>query len=239
MYMGIICVFVFLVTFFAADLIGLAIEAKSRQRWRIASDKIGLGFDPRRRRVPSLSRMLVPWVVAPGAEDSLFSYGESLKNLKGQVNGFSVVITDFAVWDFFTRCNVVFRGVLCVVKGSGLRVPGQMGLVKSYSRILHGFRLSDTFREYQFPNEQDFEDRYALFGRDAFAPWSFPSELRKYCVDHSKEIDCIWANKDQVVLLWVDHDPDRFEELIHLTVDIASQLSDELPVNGNLKIVPA
>ena len=88
MIVGIACVVIFLVTACAGEIIGLVIESHNKRRWRTASYSIGFGFDAQRRRWPSLSRILLPSVIAPGTEESIFSYGESLKGLSGDVGGF-------------------------------------------------------------------------------------------------------------------------------------------------------
>lgn len=225
MIVGIACVVIFLVTACAGEIIGLVIESHNKRRWRTASYSIGFGFDAQRRRWPSLSRILLPSVIAPGTEESIFSYGESLKGLSGDVGGFEVRITDFAVWDFFFRFPLVFRGVLCVIKGDRIHVPGQIRLVKWYSYLVDGFRESDIFRQFRFPHEREFSGCYGLFGRGGFAPWVFTPELRQFCMDHRKEIDCVWVNEGEVVVLWVDRDPDRFGELVKLTLGIASRLA--------------
>jgi hypothetical protein len=237
MFVGIACIVLFVVTACAGEVIGLVIEAHHRRRWRTASSRIGFGFDARRRRRPSLSRMLLPAVIAPGTEETIFSYGESLKGLSGEVEGFKVQITDFAVWDFFTRCPLVFRGVLCVIKGDRIHVPGQIGLVKWYSYLVDGFRASDIFRQFRFPHEKDFSGCYALFGRGGFAPWIFTPDLRQFCMDHRKEIDCVWVNEHEVVVLWVDSDPNRFHELVNLGLGIASRLAEN--VEGEKGLAPA
>jgi hypothetical protein len=228
MLIGIACTAIFVVTVFMGEIVGFAIEALVRRRWRSASHRIGFGFDARRVRIPSLSRMMLHSVVGRGAEETIFSYGESLNKLSGTIKGFEVLITDFAVWNYFTRCPLVFRGVLCVIKGNRLRLPGQIRLVKWYSHLVDGFRLSKTFRQFKFPHESGFSGCYALFGKGGFAPWIFTPDLRDYVMDHRKEIDCVWVNEDEVVILWVDRNPDRFGELIDLGLGIASRLADDM-----------
>jgi hypothetical protein len=226
---GILCIIVFFVTVFLGDIAGLIIEAKNRRSWHIASHSIGLGFDGQRRRLPSLSGMILPWVIGADIEESAFSYGESLKKVSGRVDGLRVAITDFAIWDFHTRCPLVFRGVVCVVRGAGVRFPGKISLVKNNSHMLHSFRVSDSFREFHFPAERAFSQCYALFGSGGFTPWVFTPDLRRFCLDQRREIDGIWMNQDELAILWVDRNPNRFQELIRIAVELASKLAETLP----------
>ncbi len=228
MFVTIACILIFVVTVCAGEIIGLVIEAHNRSRWRNASLHIGFDFHPHRRRWPAYPRMLLPSIVTPEIEKSAFSYGESLKGLSANVGGFEVLISDFAVWDFFTRCPLIFRGVLCVVRGDRLHVPGQIRLVKWYSYLLDGFRTNDSFRQFRFPREPEFSGSYALFGHGGFAPWFFTQDLRQFCVDHLREIDCVWVNEDEVVILWVDKEPDRFGDLVDLALGLASRLAENV-----------
>lgn len=229
MLTAVLSVAIFVAAFFAGELGGYIIEARNRNRWRDASNKMGLLFDGRKRKSPLLSRLLLPCVILPGVEESAFCYGESLKKVRGRINGFVVQITDFAVWDFHTRCHLAFRGILCVARRNGTLPPGLIGVVKLYSPFLHRFRLSRNLREYHFPNEEDFSRAYAVFGHGTFIPWVFAPDLRALCLEKRREIDCVWVTGDEVVVLWVDRDPNRFEQLAQLTVEIASRLADGSP----------
>jgi hypothetical protein len=228
MLIGVVCTAIFLVTFFLGEIVGLMVEAKGRRRWRSASYGIGFGFNARRRRLPSVSRVVLPAVTPFSENQSAFVYGESLKELNGRIEDFQVMITDFVAWNFFYRYPLAFRGVLCVVRRDGLKVPGNVTLVKWRSFLVDGFRVSDTLRQFSFPYEKGFSDSYALFGRGGFTPWFFTPDVRDLCMTHHRDIHCLWANDDEVVVLWKDQNPDRFADLVKLSLGIASKLADNL-----------
>ena len=234
MVTAVLCTTVFVLTLFMGEIVGLIIEARNTRRWRNASYSIGFGFDARRRRLPSVSRVVLPAVTVPREIPSALVYGESRQELNGNIEDFGVKITDFSAWDYFNRYPLVFRGVLCVVTRRGLSVPGRIMLVNWRTYLVDGLRVSDTFREFRFSCEEAFSEYYALFGRGGYAPCYVTPELRELCVQFRSEIHCLWIHGDEVIVLWKDSNPERFAELVKLSLGIACRLSDSLESRNDM-----
>jgi hypothetical protein len=141
------CAVIFLVTFLIGDVAGFLIEAKTTRRWRNASDAMGFEFDGEKKRCRSLSRLFLPKLLWPGTEESAFCYGEVLQSVRGRVRDFDTLITDFTVWNFFTRGPLVYRATVCVVSGDRITLPGQLVVLKPSSLLLPGYRMTPTLRE--------------------------------------------------------------------------------------------
>jgi len=232
---SIVCSIVFITAFLAGDIVGIIIEARTTRRWRDAAKKIGFEFISRRTRCPSLSEFFLPKLSRFRPKESPFYYGEALKTLKGTVRGFKVAITDFTVWNLHMRGPLIFRGVVCLVTGEGVNLPEQMGLVKPSSIFLIGFGWNRMLRPYDFPYDKGFSRLFVLFGRPGSPPWSFGPDLRRFCVEHRRDIDVFFANERELILLWPDKDPDRFPGLVHAAIGIMTSLADSVP-NRDYKI---
>lgn len=226
MVTGILFAVIFVLTVFLGEIVGLLIEARYRKRWRNAAHSIGFGFDARKKRLPSVSRVVLPAVTVQREIPSALIYGESRNALQGNVEDFRVLVTDFTVWDFFNRCPLVFRGVLCAVKHEHIGLPGKVMVVNWRSYLVDGLRVSDSFREFHFPMEGAFSQYFALFGRGGFAPWYFTPDLRDLCVRYRRAMHCLWVTEDEVVILWTDNDPDRLPDLVSMSMNIAYRLSE-------------
>ncbi len=223
------CAVVFLVTFLIGDVAGFIIEAKTTRRWRNASRVMGFKFDGEKKRCRSLSRLFLPKLLWPGTEESAFCYGQVLQSLKGRVRDFDTLITDFTVWNYFTRGPLVYRATVCVVSGDRIALPGQMVVLKPSSLLLTGFGMTPTLREYDFPQDKDFCRAFILFGHSAAPPWIFTPEVRRFCVRHQREIDSVVIGEKNLVLVWTDKNPDRFPRLLEIAVGMMTRLLDNVP----------
>jgi hypothetical protein len=168
-------------------------------------------------------------------KESVFSYGEALKTLKGAVQGFDVAITDFTVWDLHVRVPLIFRGVVCLVTSQNVSLPQPTSLVKSSNIFVEGFRWDRMLRPYDFPHDKKFSQAYVVFGRLASPPWIFGPDLRRFCVEHQQEIDLFFVNEKELILLWPDRDPDKFPNLVETAVEIMTALAESVP-NRSYKI---
>jgi len=223
------CVIVFAATLLAGDIAGLIIEAQSARRWRMAAERMGFAFDGRKRKSHSLSELFLPTLIFPGAKETAFSYGQVMKCLKGQVQGFDLSISDFSVWDFPTRGPVIYRAVICVIKREGIELPGPLGLVKVRGVLSGGLRLNERLKEYDFPQEQGFSKVYSLFGRKGSPPWAFTPDVRRFCLEHLREMDSLFVTEKELILVWVDKNPDRFPQLVDLAVGIGRRFVESVP----------
>jgi hypothetical protein len=226
---------VFIATFLAGDIAGIIIEKRTNRRWKNAANRMGFEFDGRRGRYPSLSAFFLPKLSRFRTKESPFYYGEVLKRLKGTVQGFDVAITDFTVWNLHMRGPLIFRGVVCLVTGQGINVPEHMGLVKPSSIFLNGFGWNRMLRPYDFPHDKEFSKAYVVFGRIGSPPWIIGPELRRFCVEHRRDIDVFFANENELILLWPDKNPDRFPSLVDAAIGIMTGLADSVP-NRDYKI---
>jgi hypothetical protein len=229
---SILCGIVFVATFLAGDVAGIIIENRMSQRWKDAAQKIGFEFDGRRGRYPSLSQFFLPKLSRFHQRESAFSYGEVLKRLKGNVNGFDVAITDFTVWNFHTRGPLIFRGVVCLVTAEDVSFPEQTGLVKPSSIFFEGFSWNRMLRPYDFPHDKEFSNAYIVFGRPGAPPWIFGPDLRRFCVEHRRDIDVLFVSENELILVWPDKDPDRFPSLVETAVEIMASLAESVPSRG-------
>lgn len=227
--LGIAYAVVFLATFLAGDIAGLMIEARTTRHWRGAAEKMGMDFYGRRTRWPALSQFLVPKLFPFMQGESPFLYGESLNTLRGAVQGFEVTIADFAVWNYHVRGPLVFRGVVCVVRAAGVDLPDQTALVKASSIFLHGFRWSRPLREYTFSHDADFTRLYVSFGQPGSPPWIFTPDLRQICVKHHYEMDFFFVTGNDLILVWTDHNPERFPAILNTTMRIMTSLVEGAP----------
>jgi hypothetical protein len=232
---SIVCGAVFIAAFLAGDVAGIIIEARTTRRWRDAAKRIGFEFIGHRTLWPSLSEFFLPKLSRFRPKESPFYYGEALKTLKGKVQGFDVAITDFTVWNLHMRGPLIFRGVVCLVTGEGINLPEQVGLVKSSSIFLDGFTWNRILRPYDFPYDKVFSRLFVPFGRPGSPPWSFGPDLRRFCVDHRRDIDVFFANEKELIMLWPDKHPDRFPGLVDAAIGIMTSLVDSVP-NRNYKI---
>ena len=229
------CGIVFIATLLAGDVAGNIIEARTTQRWRDAAKQIGFQFIGSRLRCPALSEFFLPKLSRFRPKESPFYYGEARNTLKGTVQGFDVAITDFTVWNLHVRGPLIFRGVVCLVTGEGINLPEQMGLVKSSSIFLDGFGWNRKLRPYDFPYDKEFSKAYVVFGRPGSPPSNFGPDLRRFCVEHRRDIDVFFANEKELILLWPDKSPDRFPSLVDAAIGIMTSLADSLP-NRDYKI---
>ncbi len=229
---SILCGMVFVAAFLAGDVAGLIIETRMTRRWRDAAENIGFEFIGHRTRHPSLSEFFLPKLSRFRPKESPFYYGEALKTLKGTVQGFDVAITDFTVWNLHMRGPLIFRGVVCLVTAHNINLPEQIGLVKSSSIFLDGFGWNRMLRPYDFPYDKDFCRLFVLFARSGSPPWSFGPDLRRFCVEHRRDIDIFFANEKEIILLWPDKSPDRFPGLVETAVEIMTSLAESVPNRG-------
>ncbi|MFH0826118.1 MAG: hypothetical protein V2B18_25485 [Pseudomonadota bacterium] len=228
---GILCVCVFLVTFFLGDVVGWMIEAKLTRRWRRSAAKTGLSFDARRERRPFISSLLLPKIIAQGVRESVFTYGESLKTIRGTLRGFQVMISDFSIWDFHTRGPLIYRAVICVVHWDSFTQPDPIDVVRLTSILLHGFRLDQSFREYRFPSDPEFENTFVLFARQSAIPWGFSGELRNLCVRRKHVVDVLMIRETDLVVVSRDGAPERFHLLADMAVGMAEELMAGVPAD--------
>ncbi len=226
---SIVCGIVFVSAFLAGDVAGIIIEHRNNRRWKNAALKMGFEFDGRRGRYRSLSQFFVPKLSRFHQKESAVRYGEVLKRVKGSRNGFDVAIVDFTVWDFQVRGPLIFRGVVCLVTSEGINLPEQIGLVKSFSIFVEGFRWNRMLRPYDFPHDKEFSKAYVAFGRPASPPWIFGPDLRRFCLEHRRDIDLLFANENELIVLWPDKDPDKFPSLVDTAVEIMSSLAESVP----------
>ena len=235
-YSGVLCFIVFGVSFLAGDIAGWIMERKWKQQWAKIAAKMGYDFHGQRNRWPSLSRFLLPKLLMPEHKESAFCYGEALKTFTGKALGFDVTITDFAVWNFYSRSSLVFRAPVVVFQKTGARMPGTMVAVKARSMLLNGFRLNALLREYRFPHDKDFSSRFVFFGEMGTTPWAFTSDLRDLFVAFHRDIDCLFVGDDEVVLVCNDRKPERFPKLVEFGVTVIQNLIEgarsEQPMSG-------
>ena len=154
---------------------------------------------------------------------------KAVNTLKSGVRGFNIVITDFAVWNLFIRVPLIFRGVVCLVTTEEINLPGQIALLKYSSIFLEAFRWNRALRLYGFPYDQEFSRSFALFGRPASPPWIFGPELRRFCVEHRRDIDVLLVNEKEAILLWPGQNPDRFPSLVAAAIGIMLNLCESVP----------
>jgi hypothetical protein len=229
---SIVCGIVFVSAFLAGDIAGIIIEKRTNQRWKNAALKMGFEFDGRKGRYSSLSQFFLPKLTRFHQKESAFSYGEVLKRLKCNINGFDVAITDFTVWDYHIRGPLIFRGVVCLVTAEDIDLPDQLGLVKSSSTFIEGFRWNSMLRPYDFPQDKEFSEAYFVFGRRGSPPWFFGPDLRQFCLEHRRDIDVLFANGKELILLWPDKDPDKFPSLVETAVQVMTSLAESVPSRG-------
>jgi hypothetical protein len=226
---GVLCAIIFTVALVAGDVAGLFIERKWRRQWEKIADKMGFKFYGRRSRWPALSNFLLPKLLLPGQRDSAFCYGEALKTLTGRVGGFDVTITDFAVWNFYSRSSLVFRAPVFLFKKDGATMPSGMALVKNKSMLLNGFGMSPGIREYRFPFDKEFSQLFVFFGQLSSTPWTFTAKLRELCVRHRKDIDSLSIADDDLLLVCRDRIPERFPKLVEFGITVMNDLLEDLP----------
>jgi hypothetical protein len=226
---------VFILAFLAGDIAGIIIEARTTRRWRDAANKIGFEFIGSKLRCPALSEFFLPKLSRFRPKESPFYYGEALNTLKGTVQGFEVAITDFTVWNLYMRGPLIFRGVVCLVSGEGINLPEQIGLVKPSSIFLAGFGWNRLLRPYDFPYDKEFSKAYVVFGRPVSPPWIFGPELRRFCVEHRRDMDVFFADRRELILLWPDKNPERFSGLVDAAIGIMTRLADSVP-NSDYKM---
>jgi hypothetical protein len=226
---GFLAFLVFIVTFLAGDVAGFLIEARWRRQWKAVAERIGFQFSGTRTRFPELSELVIPRLIGRGVKGSAFCYGEALKGLWGTVKGFDVVVADFAVWNYQVRGPLVFRGVACVVRWQRNELPGQVAVVRLRSLALDGFMSSPSFRVFRFPRERVFSDTFAVFGRNAFAPWILNPDLRRYLVEKRYEINFLVAGGQELVVFWAGRRPDGIPRLVNFSVEIADRFVAALP----------
>ncbi|MBI5571291.1 MAG: hypothetical protein HY914_15210 [Desulfomonile tiedjei] len=223
------CGLIFITTFLAGDIAGAFIEARWKKKWRAVGEKMGLVFDGTRERSPALSELLLPKVIFPGTKESPFCYGEILKTLRGTVQGFNVVITDFLVWDYLVRGPLVFRSTVCIVTGEGIEFPAEAHLVRSSSTLFRGFASNRSLRTYDFPADRAFSLLFTLFGRRESPPWVFNPDLRLFCVKHHRGINSLMIRPQELVLVWNDSSPDRLPTLLSAALGLATRLAESSP----------
>ncbi|HMK36604.1 MAG TPA: hypothetical protein VK463_16135 [Desulfomonilaceae bacterium] len=225
---GAICLVVFVAAFLAGDIAGLLIEAKMAESWRKVAGSMGFEFDGVKRKCPSLSGFILPKLLLPGTTESAFVYGQVLKSMKGKVEEFEVRITDFTIWNFFTRGPLVFRAVVCVLKADPV-FPCPVAVVKGSSSFLQGFASSSDLRACQFSRDAAFGRIYAGFTGELGSPWVITPEMRRLCVEHHQEIDCFFTVNRQLILISTEDNPRRFPHLAQTVVHLASCLLEGLP----------
>lgn len=221
---GALCVIVFAASFLAGDVAGLLIERKWKRQWQEVATKMGFEFYGQRTRWPALSNFLLPKLLLPGMKESAFCYGEALKTLRGKVGEFDVTITDFAVWNFYSRSSLVFRAPVFLFKKEGAGPLDSMAAVRARSILLNGFRLNPVLREYHFPYDKDFSRQFVFFGRLRATPWNFTSDLRELCVEFHKDIDCLFTDDQDLLLVCRDRIPRRFPRLVEFGITVMNDL---------------
>lgn len=227
---GIAIILLFGLTFLAGDIAGLFIERQGARKWRMAAEKIGFEFDGEKKRSPSLSKIFLPKLLYPEAEETAFSYVQVMKSISGRVDGLDISINDFTVWDFHTRGPVIYRAVVCTINTGPVELPAPIGMVKIGSVLFYGYGLDKTLKEYSLAHESAFSGSYALFGRHGEPPWIFTPELRRFCVEHRSQIDCLMLQEKNIILVWADKSPDRFPQLLNLATGIATRLLESAPL---------
>jgi hypothetical protein len=226
---SILCGIVFVSAFLAGDVAGIVIEKRMNRRWRKAAKKIGFEFNGHKTLCPSLSKFFLPKLSRFHRKESVFSYGEALKTLKGTIQGFDVVVTDFAAWNLHVRGPLIFRGIVCLVTAQDGNLPEDTGLVKTSSTFFAGFSWDRMLRPYDFPQDREFSKAYVVFGRPASPPWIFGPDLRQFCLEHRRDIDVFFVNERELILLWPDKNPDKFQSLVETAVGIANNLAESVP----------
>ena len=185
---------------------------------------MGFEFYGHRSRWPSLSSFLLPKLLLHGTRGSAFCYGEALKTLRGSVAGFDITITDFAVWNFYSRSSLVFRAPVLLFKKQGSAPLDLMAAVKARSILLHGVRLDPSLREYHFPSDKDFSEGFHFFGDPLATPWNFTSDLRGLFVEFGKDIDSVFVDGEDLLLICKDRIPERFRKLVEFGITVLSDL---------------
>ena len=228
------CGIIFITTFLAGDIAGALIESRMKKRWSRFGKKMGLAFDGSKARCPSLSKLFLPKIVFPGTKESAFCYGETLKTLKGTVQGLDVVIADFSVWDLYVRGPLIFRMTVCIVSGDGVEFPAQASLVHLSSTMLHAFALSRDLRPYDFPTDRGFSRLFALLGWRESPPWMFNPDVRRFCVRHHRDVNIVLVRERSLVILWNDNEPSRLPSLLAFAVGLTTKLLDNVPAGVRL-----
>lgn len=219
---------VFLLAFFAGDVAGLVIEWRNSRRWREVGEGMGFEFDGRRKKNPSLSKAILPKLLLPNTQESAFIYGEALKTLSGKIGGFEVLITDFTVWNYFTRGPLIFRAIVCVVT-TDTPLPADLGVVKSSSLFLHGFCLTRSLRPYSFPRDKRFSLVYCAFARHGSSPWVFTPGFRDFCSEHAHEIDSVYTKNQDIIVVSMEQRPDRLPNLVRTCVGLTTRILEGVP----------
>jgi len=221
---GVLCGLIFLATLLAGDVAGLFIERKWKRRWQAVANRMGFEFYGRRSRWPSLSSFLLPKLLLHGTKESAFCYGEALKTLRGSVAGFDVTITDFAVWNFYSRSSLVFRAPVLLFKKQGSAPLDVMATVKDRSFLLHGVRLDPSMREYHFSYDKDFSKGFHFFGSPLVTPWNFTADLRNLFVEFRKDIDSVFVDGEDLLVICKDRIPERFRKLVEFGITVLGDL---------------
>lgn len=225
-FYGIVLIALFAVSFLAGDIAGILIERHSARKWRISAEKMGFEFDGRKRRAHSLSEFFLPKLLFPAAQETAFSFCKIMKSLSGLPQGFNISINDLTVWDYHTRGPMIYRSVVCIIKGCDLQLTGPIGLVKIGSILLYGFGQDKTLKEYTLSEEDDSSTTYRVFGRGSSSLSIFIQDLRRFCMEHRGAIDCLLINAEEMILVWTSDRPEYFPQLVDLATGIVSKILD-------------
>ncbi|AFM27397.1 hypothetical protein [Desulfomonile tiedjei] len=223
-FFGIVLIALFAISFLAGDIAGIIIERHSARKWRIAAEKMGFEFDGRKRKAHSLSEIFLPKLLFPEAQETAFSFCQIMKSLSGRSQRFNISINDLTVWDYHTRGPIIYRSVVCMIKGYDFEIIGPIGLVRIGSILSYGFGQDKTLKEYTLSEEDDFSTTYRVFGRGGSSLSIFTQDLRRFCMEHRRAIDCLLINAEEMILVWTSDSPEYFPHLVDLAMGIVSRV---------------
>jgi hypothetical protein len=225
-FFGIVLIALFVASFLAGDIAGIIIERHSARKWRIAAEKLGFEFDGRKRRAQSLSEIFLPKLLFPEAQETAFSFCQIMKSLSGGLQGLNISINDLTVWDYHTRGPMIYRSVVCIINGYDAELTGPIGLVRIGSILFNGFGQDKTLKEYTLSEEDSFSTTYRVFGRGSSSLSIFTQDLRRFCVEQRRSIDCLLINAEEMILVWTSDSPEYFPQLVDLATAIVSKVLD-------------
>jgi hypothetical protein len=225
-FFGIVLVALFAVSFLAGDIAGIIIERTSARKWRTAAEKMGFDFYGRKRRAHSLSDIFLPKLLFPEAQETAFSYCQIMKSLTGRLQEINISINDLTVWDYHTRGPMIYRAVVCRADGFRAEIASTIGLVRTGSVLFYGFGHDKRFKEYEPDEESDFSIVYGVFGEESASLSVLTPALRRFCVDHGREIDCVMISEKEMILVWTSDNPQYFPQLADLALGIVARVSD-------------
>lgn len=88
----------------------------------------------------------------------------------------------------------------------------------------YGFGQDKTLKEYTLSEEDGFSTTYRVFGRDGSSLSLFTQDLRRFCTEHRRAIDCHLINAEEIILVWTSDSPEYFPQLVDLAMGIVSKV---------------